>query len=325
MEETSTIEYTPEQVTEAIDKSFEPEVDTTDEPPKTPEVKEEPQETKESDATPSDEDKEPENKVNCPQKFLSQDGTPDLNKILEAYTNLESSFTQKTQEYNSKLEQLTQAKEQEQESIAQKSGFDSYEEQQIAIAIADRASQNYRQYLDYLDPEQQFQVAQQLEEYSRTGKQSLLKQIEDNFGTDIVKAVSNDATLFENELRAAVAQQKQAEYTERLNQEARNYVQNAVDTYPDWFKIKPFYDFFGDALRTKGDTFEVGAFVKHIENLREYFRNELIQEQNSKKENDSDKKALIQQTPSGAKASNSTFDMNNCSDAELSLEISKYI
>lgn len=325
MEEPSTIEYTSEQVSDAIDKADEPTDVATDVPTNEGQepLNQEDSSTKEEKSEPQGVSQE-ENKITCPQKFLSQDGTPDLNKILEAYTNLESSYTQKTQEYNSKLEQLSQAKQQEQENIAIQAGFDSYQEQQIALVTAERTANSYSQYIDYLEDEEQYKVSQLLDEYARTGNQNLLATIEDNFGTDIVKQVSNDSAIFERDLRNAVAEQLELKRNEELQVEAQTYVQNAIDTYHDWFEIKPFYDFFSDALGTKG-AFDVGAFVNHISNLREYFRQELMNELNSKKENDNVKNSIINQTPSSNTNQPSKFDMKNSSDAEYSLEISKYI
>lgn len=325
MEETSTIEYTPEQVSDAIDKADETTTDVA-----TDVTTNEGQEPSNQEDGSAGEKSEPqvanqeENKVTCPQKFLSQDGTPDLNKILEAYTNLESSYTQKTQEYNSKLEQLSQARQQEQENIAIQAGFDSYQEQQIALVTAERTANSYLQYIDYLEDEEQYKVSQLLDEYASTGNQNLLARIEDNFGTDIVKQVSNDSAIFERDLRNAVAEQLELKRNEELTVEAQTYVKNAIDTYHEWFEIKPFYDFFSDALGTKG-AFDVGSFVNHISNLREYFRQELMNEINSKQENDDVKKAIINQTPSSNTNQPSKFDMKNSSDAEYSLEISKYI
>lgn len=326
MEETSTIECTPEQVSSAIDEietgtsSSETTDETTTETTETGDKA--PESTKEETV---EETKTEDNSSDCPQKFLSQDGTPDVQKILEAYKNLESSYTQKTQEYNSKLEQLTQAKEQEQEQIAKEQGFESYEEQQISLVTAQRTAQNYLQYLNYLDSEDQYRVHQLLSDYYNTGDGEILSEIQDNFGKDVVIAVTRDSAIFEDELRRAVAEQKSIQETEKLKVEATQYVENAIENNKEWFNIQPFAEFFEDALKTKG-AFDVGAFVNHISNLREYFRQELMNELNSSNENTSLKNSLINQTPvSKTTAPASTFDMKNSSDAEWAREISKYI
>lgn len=263
--------------------------------------------------------------TNCPSKFLNEDGTPDTNKILQSYAELEKYHTSKIQELTNKISTLENQHAQERQQQAQTQGFNSPEDMEIAYKVAQQVANGYYRYINNVgDPQY---VRNLLLAYSKEPSRDLLEQIEDEFDVDVVKNVTADAALYAKDLERNLEAMKVQQNDLRMREEATNYVQNAVNSYPKWFEVKEFVDFFGDALKTKGDSFEVSAFVQHIENLKNYFRNELLNELKSKKTNTSAIDELIRQTPNGGSLhQQGGKDVTlTSSDAEITAEIDKFI
>ncbi len=261
---------------------------------------------------------------NCPEKFLSEDGTPDTNKILQSYAELEKYHTSKIQELTNKISALENQQAQEKMQQAQMQGYTSPEDMEIVARVAQSVADGYSRYIRYVEDPQY--VRNLLLAYSKEPSRELLAQIEEEFDVDIVKGVTANAAMYAKDLKQQIEMVKAQQNDIRLREEATNYVQNAVNSYPDWFKVQEFVDFFGDALKTKGDAFEVSAFVQHIEKLREHFRNELLNELKSKESNNSALNELIRQTPNGGSQQQGNKDVTlKSSDAEITAEIDKFI
>lgn len=262
--------------------------------------------------------------TNCPEKFLSDDGTPDTNKILQSYAELEKYHTSKIQELTNKISALENQQVQEKMQQAQMQGYTSPEDMEIVARVAQSVADGYSRYISYVEDPQY--VRNLLLAYSKEPSRELLAQIEEEFDVDIVKGVTANAAMYARDLKQQIEMTKAQQNDVRLREEATNYVQNAVNSYPEWFKVQEFVDFFGDALKTKGDAFEVSAFVQHIEKLREHFRNELLNELKSKESNNSALNELIRQTPNGGSQQQGGKDVTlKSSDAEITAEIDKFI
>lgn len=262
--------------------------------------------------------------TNCPSKFLNEDGTPDTNKILQSYAELEKYHTSKIQELTNKISTLENQHAQERQQQAQMQGYTSPEDMEIVARVAQSVADGYSRYISYVEDPQY--VRNLLLAYSKEPSRELLAQIEEEFDVDIVKGVTANAAMYARDLKQQIEMTKAQQNDVRLREEATNYVQNAVNSYPEWFKVQEFVDFFGDALKTKGDAFEVSAFVQHIEKLREHFRNELLNELKSKESNNSALNELIRQTPNGGSQQQGGKDVTlKSSDAEITAEIDKFI
>ena len=274
-------------------------------------------------ANKKEEEKDNNSKANCPEKFLKQDGTPDVEKILSSYKELEQYNTQKVQELNKELEELRNKAQAQEQQQAQNMGYQTPQDMQFALNVANHVAQGYMNNIDKCyDPEY---VRGLLYSYAQRPSLETLNEIEEQFDINVVKDVNSNSTLYAYQLQQQYEQQAYEQRNIQLKEEATNYVQNAVSSYPEWFEIKEFVDFFGDALKTKGDTFEAGEFIKHIQNLKTYFRNELLNELKQKNSNNSAIEELISQTPTGgAKTSQKEVTMNS-SDADITAEISRLI
>ena len=263
-----------------------------------------------------------ENSIDCPEKFRREDGTPDVEKILTSYKDLESNFTKKTQELNEQLKSYQQAQEQARMAELQQKGYESEIDYQLKTQIAQNLANGYMQYVNLT--EEPDYVQKLLYAYAAAPTQNLLEEIEDNFGIDVIKEVTRNNDRFANSLASQYQAQQAQQYNERISNEATNYVNAAYEAYPEWFERQEFVDFFADALKVKGDSFQASAFVDHIQKIWDLAQKTLLAEQAAKRENSSAISSLVTQTPKSS-AKSSTFDMNNCTDEELALEISKLI
>lgn len=261
-------------------------------------------------------------KTDCPDKFLNENGEPDVQKILTSYKELEQYNTQKIQELNKELESIKQNAQAEQQKMAEDYGYSTVEDFEIALNVANHVAQNYMNRINSSYDKEY--VRELLYSYNNNPNAETLREIEEQFDLETVKEVHSDSTLYAFQLQQEVAQRKYEEENVRLREEATNYVQNAVNSYPEWFEVKEFVDFFGDALKTKGDSFDAGAFIGHIQNLKTYFRNELL---NELKQNNSNKNAideLIQRTPSTKNIGSKDVSLKDSDEAIIS-EITKFV
>ena len=113
---TETVEPTPVSDEDQIGSIIEdtdnaeatPTADDTDDELAVDEPKEEPKDEPKEDTEPQD------NKQDvCPDKFKKEDGTPDFDKLLTSYNDLQKGFTQKMQEYSNRISELEKAKQEE--------------------------------------------------------------------------------------------------------------------------------------------------------------------------------------------------------------------
>ena len=315
VEETSNVETestTDDEISSALDE-IDNEVEDT---------KEEKKADAEQNKTSTETKKTKENSIDCPEKFRREDGTPDVEKILTSYKDLESNFTKKTQELNEQLKSYQQAQEQARMAELQQKGYESEIDYQLKTQIAQNLANGYMQYVNLT--EEPDYVQKLLYAYAAAPTQNLLEEIEDNFGIDVIKEVTRNNDRFANSLAYQYQTQQAQQYNERISNEATNYVNAAYEAYPEWFERQEFVDFFADALKVKGDSFQASAFVDHIQKIWDLAQKTLLEEQAAKRENSSAISSLVTQTPKSS-AKSSTFDMNNCTDEELALEISKLI
>lgn len=274
-----------------------------------------------SEETKSDEPKDKEQDV-FPSKFKKEDGTPDYDKLLTSYKDLESNFTKKTQELNEQIKAYQAKEEEAQQQQLHSLGYETQLDYNLAMTSAQNLAENYAGYLQYTDDPEY--VRSLLISYANNPDQGLLEEIEDNFGVDIIKEVTKNNSIYTNQLVNQYNYQQQNEYTNRITEEAREYVTKAVNDYPEWFDRQEFVDFFGDALKVKGDTFAASAFVEHVQKIWDLAQKSLLNEMNKKKENSSTLRTLSSQTPKSATLTHSK-DLSDMSDDEISSAIQELI
>lgn len=265
-----------------------------------------------------------EDKPQIPEQFLNQDGTVNVDDLLKSYNELQPLADEKAKWEQEKTElqkQADYAKQIQEQALlqAQNLGYQNTEEYALITEIAGATANEYSKYLHTV--EEPDKVRGLLALYSKNPTPELLERIEDEFSVDIVKNVSVLAERTKNQ----ILQQQQEQRYETIKQEAETFVQNSIKDFPDWFKIPEFTNFFADALRVKGDRFETAAFIKHLENLKEYFRKEFIAEQNANKENNKELDNLKNLTPKSIQQNTSSKNIDDYSPEELDKAISELV
>lgn len=291
-----------------------------DETPENSEVTDTPEDNTEGQET----TETTEDKPQIPEQFLNQDGTVNVDDLLKSYNELQPLADEKAKWEQEKTElqkQADYAKQIQEQALlqAQNLGYQNTEEYALITEIAGATANEYSKYLHTV--EEPDKVRGLLALYSKNPTPELLERIEDEFSVDIVKNVSVLAERTKNQ----ILQQQQEQRYETIKQEAETFVQNSIKDFPDWFKIPEFTNFFADALRVKGDRFETAAFIKHLENLKEYFRKEFIAEQNANKENNKELDNLKNLTPKSIQQNTSSKNIDDYSPEELDKAISELV
>ncbi len=294
-----------------------------DETPENTEVTDTPEENTQGQET-TETKEEGEDKPQIPEQFLNQDGTVNVDDLLKSYNELQPLAEEKTKWEQEKTElqkQADYAKQIQEQALlqAQNLGYQNTEEYALITEIAGATANEYSKYLHTV--EEPDKVRGLLALYSKNPTPELLERIEDEFSVDIVKNVS----VLTERTKNQIIQQQQEQRYETIKQEAETFVQNSIKDFPDWFKIPEFTNFFADALRVKGDRFETAAFIKHLENLKEYFRKEFIAEQNANKENNKELDNLKNLTPKSIQQNTTSKNIDDYSPEELDKAISELI
>lgn len=291
-----------------------------DETPENTEVTDNPEENTQGQET----TETTEDKPQIPEQFLNQDGSVNVDDLLKSYNELQPLADEKEKWEQEKTElqkQADYAKQIQEQALlqAQNLGYRDTEEYALITEIAGATADEYMKYLHTV--EEPDKVRGLLALYSKNPTPELLERIEDEFSVDVVKNVSVLAERTKNQ----IIQRQQEQRLEIIKQEAETFVQNSIKDFPDWFKIPEFTNFFADALKVKGDRFETAAFIKHLENLKEYFRREFNQEQNANKENNKELDNLKNLTPKTIQQNTSSKSIDDYSPEELDKAISELV
>lgn len=291
-----------------------------DETPENTEVTDTPEDNPEGQET----TETTEDKPQIPEQFLNQDGTVNVDDLLKSYNELQPLADEKAKWEQEKTElqkQADYAKQIQEQALLQAKnlGYQNTEEYALITEIAGATANEYSKYLHTV--EEPDKVRGLLALYSKNPTPELLERIEDEFSVDVVKNVS----VLTERIKNQIIQQQQEEQYETIKQEAETFVNNSIKDFPDWFKIPEFTNFFADALRVKGDRFETAAFIKHLENLKEYFRKEFIAEQNANKENNKELDNLKNLTPKTIQQNTSSKNIDDYSPEELDKAIGELI
>lgn len=251
------------------------------------------------------------------EKFLKEDGTFDLENLLKSYDELEPLLDEKNQwekekaEFQKQSDYFKQIQNQQQAQIIQ-AGYDNPKEYEIALEVANVQSSEYMKYLHLV--EEPDKVRGMLALYAQSPTNELLEQIEDEFNLDVVKKVS----ILTERVRGQIIENT-------IRREAETFINNSIKDFPDWFKISEFTNFFADALKVKGDNFETSEFIKHIENLKQYFRKEFEAEMQANKENQEDLNSLKKLSPKNTPSKQISKNINDYTPDELDKAIDELV
>lgn len=280
-------------------------------------------ENQESEIDETEETQETQNEntndeVECPSKFLNDDGSVKVQDLIKSYQELEPLANQKADwdkeksELQKKVELLNKL-EAQQHAFAVQQGYQNHDDMQISLKVAEAEANEYYKYLYSLEEADRFRVQELLSYYSKVPSPELLKEIESEFDVDVVKNISLSSERYRNQLY----EEQNAQRFEQYKKEAEAFVKKSVEDYPDWFKIPEFTQFFKAALEVKGDAFETSVLIQHLQNLKEYFRKEFIAEQNANTENEKEKKSLTNLSPKSSTKPILNKKLEDYTDAEL--------
>lgn len=229
------------------------------------ELLEEPNEDVETNEAPTEEApeaKEEESKDNThkyPEKFL-ENGELNVDKLIEAYSNIEKYSSQLTAQRKQEEQELQQLREwaklqdQQAQQTAKNAGYETAQDYQQAKEIAGLEANEYSKYLHYIeDPEERLAVQELLSDYRTNPSKSLLNRIEMEFAPEINKLVGVEA--FKKQQQFDNQKQTDAETIKMTNIEG--VISEAMQTNRELFDDEAFNTLFVNTLYRYGDNFTI--------------------------------------------------------------------
>jgi hypothetical protein len=258
--------------------------------------------------------------IEYPEEFLKSDGSVDVENLLKSYQELkplvdEKANWEKERETLQKQADYARQLEAQQQALAVQSGFQNQEDMQLVMEIANAQANEYERFLHTVAEPDRVQGLLAL--YRKVPTQELLAKIEDEYSVDVIKRASILSERYKNELQ----QRQNAQQYEQYKKEAQEFVSSAIKDYPEWFKIPEFVGFFKEALSVKGDAFETSKLIQHLENLKQVFRKQFIEEQKANSENEKEKNLLKTLSPKTNPKINPNKKIEDYTDAELETAI----
>lgn len=254
--------------------------------------------------------------VDYPKEFLKTDGSLDIENLLKSYQELRSLADEKANWEKEKevLQQQAERSKQleaQQQAFVEQSGFQSQEDMQLVMEIANAQANEYERFLHTVaEPDK---VRGLLALYRKIPNPELLSQIEEEFSIDVIKRASIVTERCKNDIQ----QRQNAQRYEQYQKEAKEFVSNAIKNYPEWFEIPEFVGFFKEALEVKGDAFETSKLIQHLENLKQFFHKQFLEEQKRNSENEKDKDLLKNLSPKANPKTIPNKRIEDYTDAEL--------
>lgn len=289
MTEETTIS-TPEEVTETTDTvtdevPVETETETTSEV--TPETETETAETEtETIQTPETE-----------QKKLYAGKYASIEELEKGYGELNKAYTQANQ-IKAKYDELLKEQEKQQQinlEQAQKAGFNTVEDQEIAKNVQLAEFNAFWSNLNSLDAEVQPQVQQYLTEYYKTGNTDFLKAAKAYFSADFLERVAIGKKDYENQLKndfqtkqTELKNQHDAELAETLRTDFAELLADVNENKGKAQALKAFCD--ADFITSKED---MQVFADIYKQIADYERAAAIKEYEAAK--------VIEKTKTAAK------------------------
>lgn len=244
-----------------------------DEPTKTVDNDIEGEETQTKQGAPAEEQSK-DNAVKYPEKFL-ENGELNVDKLMDAYLNLEKHTSQQSALRKEEQEELKRLREKEQEQQRQaqeeanRAGYETALDWQVAKQIASFEANEYSRYLGYIeDPEERAEVQQLLIDYEANPSQALLNRIEMEFAPEINKRIWNDSHRLQSEYENK--KQTFAETQKMANIE--NVISQSIESNQELFENEAFNTLFVNALYKYGDNFTIedaNALMTAIKQMQE--------------------------------------------------------
>lgn len=317
-------ENTELSLQDEIDKVF-------DEPDENQQNEDEPADGNEQE--PPAESKTEDNSINCPEKFINEDGSINVKNLAKSYTELEPLVNEKAKweteraellSYKNQLDEINKQREQE----AKSAGYDSALDMQQSYQVAQYEAKEYMKYLQYLDDETRQTVQGLLYQYANNPSEALMQQIEVEFAPEINKRIAIQSDRMKRQFEI----DKQAKEQTMQMSNIEGIISKSVDEHSDVFKYEPFKNLFVNALHKFGDRFtyeDAEALINTVTELKKSFQEEFSSASDASKANKeaTDKLANItgQSSAPASSAQPEKININTISDAELDKYIAKYI
>lgn len=253
--------------------------------------------------------------LNIPDEYINEDGTVNINLLVK-----------KNNEYSAEKEELTakanlaEQLQNEREELARNLGFKDHnallqyqKSQSTTIEQAQFEANEYAKFLHKVsNPED---VRSLLIQYAQSPNPYLLKQIEAEFDTDVIKSVAQSNTQYKANL----------EY-EKYQNEAREFITDAVNRHKDMFQDEAFKELFSESIKFAGNRFSSDELVRIAKAIGDNAVQRYIKEQNLKRENQDLTNNLIDNAPNSKKSdTQKTSNLLDLNDDELALFVEKNI
>ena len=208
---------------------------------------------------PKTEEQSKDNTAKYPEKFL-ENGELNADKLVEAYLNLEKHSSQQSAQRKAEQDELNQLRgwyqqqAQQAQQEAQRAGYETVQDWQVAKEIASFEANEYSRYLHIIeDPEERAEVQQLLIDYEANPSKALLNRIEMEFAPEINKEISIEAFKMQQHYE----QQKQqfAETQKMTNIE--NVISQSIESNQELFENEAFNTLFVNTLYRYGDNFTI--------------------------------------------------------------------
>lgn len=272
-----------------------------------------------------------DNSIDCPDKFKREDGTPDWDKVLKSYTELESNSSKKEAEWKKERAELLKFKEQQeavnkaQEQQAISAGFNSLEDMTQVYEIASLEANEYAKYLGTTDNPDE--VRNLLIQYANNPSAELMEEIELEFAPEVNKRVA----IASERLRQTYESQRAERNQTAKMASIENVISQSVDENSEIFNYTPFRNMFVNTLQKFGDSFtfeDAKVLMQTFDEMKELYRAEFEKESGIKLQNKqaTDKiSGIITNNSAPATKQLSNPDISTMTDAELRKEIRKYL
>lgn len=215
-------------------------------------------EAKEEQEQPAEEQSK-DNAVKYPEKFL-ENGELNVDKLVDAYLNLEKHTSQQSAQRKAEQEELQRLRDREQEQQkraqeeANRAGYETALDWQVAKEIASYEANQYSRYLHIIeDPEERAEVQQMLIDYEANPSKALLNRIEMEFAPEINKEISIEAFKMQQQYE----QQKQTFAETQKMTNIENVISQSIESNQELFENEAFNTLFVNTLYRYGDNFTI--------------------------------------------------------------------
>lgn len=276
---------------------------------------------------------EPDNIVECPDKFKNEDGSINVKNLAKSYKELEPLLSQKNSWEKERAELLKfkerlDALDKQKEENAKQAGFNSALDMQQTYEVAQYEANEYLKYLQYLDDETRENVQNLLYRYANNPSEKLMREIEVEFAPDVNKRIAVQADRMRNKFEQD--KQAMAETTKLSNIE--DVISKSVDAHNELFNYEPFKNMFVNTLHRFGDKFtfeDAQVLMNTVVELKSAFEEEFKKNSASDEANKqaTDKLASISGLNSAPVSSQQMdrVDLNKLTNVQLDKLLDKYI